>query len=527
MLGACHRPASLTLELPAIGFNMNQAQFLAAYDDYSILPRHLRRELLWWFKKLVAQKLLVNEPVILPQLGKIYIQFQPARARHNIRLDTTTVYPAKYKIKMSRFGYQQQRLYDKYNINVEYLGYKDYPSQSIADELAEASQYDLLTCKDFMRNLVEIIIAAAELDEKVMLYGLGSFKPNQLIIKRPDPVSPIGLYTCVTVSDNGEMWCAIPTIGASLTPLFSPDGITWNAESAINNWYYSAVAWSEFQVSFTAVGETVIDGLPYFVSMWSTDGKNWTEIVESFYFSPLSVWYAAPIDKWLAGGYDFSSGSMLESSDGINWAYVTGAVLTAVTGFAYSSTLELYVAVGFSDGTADKAYSSDGVNWTVSTDHLAANYYGVAWSESLECFVATADKAGVGYWSKSTDGINWTDTNIGTIAVINPPCAGSGKVKFVFTTYKNSRTYIWNSNDGISFMQRQEILNFTPLAITYNALLNRWAITSLAEADNAILMSNNGTVFYESRESTDPPPEPETRTVITYLPSKKLEESIN
>jgi nucleoid DNA-binding protein len=506
---------------------MNQAQFLNAFDDYTILPRKTRREILLYFKHLVAQKLLISEPVILPQLGKIFVQYQPPRTRHNIRLDTTTVYPAKYKIKMSRYGYQQQALYDKYNINVDYLGYKNYPSQSIAKELADLSEYDLLSCQDFMRNFVQIIIDAAKIDEKVMLYGIGSFKPIEIQVERPDPISPIGFYTGIASSNDGAKWCAIPMFMAGFTPLNSADGITWEASPAISETYYAAVAWSEALALFCAVGYVEVLGVPKFHTITSADGIAWSETVESFSFTCLCVYYAEAAGIWLSGGFFESVSSLLQSSDAISWSFVTAVPIVGIAGFAYSPTLALYVAVGFPNGICDKVYSVDAITWIASANYFAAEYAGVAWSESLEIFSATANKSGVGYHSYSLDGINWTNVNLGTVAFISAPAAGSGKVKFVFATYKDGSTRIWNSKNGLTYTQRQVIAGFLPLVITYNAELNQWAITGQDYAGDALLISKNGTVFYQSRTAADPPPAIEYRKVITYRPSAKLEESIN
>jgi len=442
-------------------------------------------------------------------------------------LDTTTTYPAKYKIKMARFGYAQQVLEPAFAPNNNYLGYKNFPSMRIAYDLAEFSEYDLLSCQDFMRNFIQVIIDTLSLDEKVVLYGIGTFKPETIVMQTADPVAVRMALSSIAVDDTNYIWCAVGLSGAANQVNRSVDNLHFEAVSTTNEIGNSAISFSPYLGLFCSVGTRFNIDANYFATMTSATGESWTETQTPEYFAPTCVIWSLPALQFICAGYDLGLGNLALSADGISWTMSDIPDLGVVTGLAYSESLEIYVAVGWTTGAADKAYSYDLVTWHASPDHFGRTYANVAYCKKRGLFCAVSINSGTIRASYSADGENWTETVVGSATTVSGIVAGEGKAAFIITAYQSGSPKLFKTYNGINWIQIAETLTIIPAGACYSELTNIFAVVSLSASVPAIAISQGGGNWYESRTTADSPPPVKFRNILTYRPSHKLEELIN
>jgi hypothetical protein len=239
---------------------------------------------------------------------------------------------------------------------------------------------------------------------------------------------------CDLINANG-LFVAI--CGSST--LWSTDGKTWTEVSLTGE---KAVFCVTFADNLFVAGGS--DNGSSCIFLWSTDGKTWTEgSVTSFTNGSIhNIIFANGI--WVAGVSTSSSySSFYTSLDGKNWSPITLSIQNVtIKCLIYANNI--FVA----GSNRDLWYSYDGSNWTRT--HKAGNDVdGICYAEGL--FVATQgiNSGGLIY---STDGVNWTN------------CLGTGlqgnffrEIKYaegvwIATSYNHSYgdgSYgIWRSTDG-------------------------------------------------------------------------------
>lgn len=502
---------------------MNQKEFLIAYDLYSLLPKKLKKDLLKQLKSLIALMVVNSDPVILPFLGKIFVEFQPSRVRYNVRAGTVTTYPAKNKIKMSRFKAQQQVLYPDWNPEVTFKTFSEYPSSSIAYKLRDWSGYDLLTCQDFMRTFVQIIIDTANSDEKVIISGIGTFKPIEIQNPYLDPVSSICSRGDAAYSSSVKRWVWVgrDEEGAKID-IASPNGVFVNVyENGIL--YLSGVAYSPILDIFVAVGFTESG----FVYMTSADGEVWTYNDGSPNFWAICIRWNSNLGLFVCGGYDFGDGAIAYSADGLSWNFAFCDELTQVWHIAISEDGSKIIACGNTDINQRVAYSVDVINWTRSAEHFTNLFVGAYWFIKNGAFyIAVSEDVG-GNIYKSVTGEFWEVVS-GAPFGISIALEGGGyfeKLGYVMRidglnkfSYsldgENWEDPITIGGDGISFLRN-------------NGQGDYWIAKNATIAAPSYSYSRGAKEWFVSRLSTEPPTPPTFRKVISYRPSTKLERSVN
>lgn len=213
----------------------------------------------------------------------------------------------------------------------------------------------------------------------------------------------LGLFVAAGNSNDG-----------SIGVCTSPDGVTWTSRG--NPWSPGgqgfAVAWSEAQAQFVAVGQY---GTANMIQT-SPDGVTWTGRTSAFDGNYASgVCYSPALDLWLAVGNN-SPDFALTSPDGITWTVT--ATGTQPVACCWCVTLGLFV-IG-SGGTPVIQTSPDGSAWTSQTTPFDAGFVGaIAEGKSGSVIAVGSNSAVTKAIMESTDAVTWTVDSAPVIDTLN------------------------------------------------------------------------------------------------------------
>lgn len=506
---------------------MNQKEFLDYFQYYTDIPKKTRYDLLKNLKSLMVVMVENSDPIIFPFLGKIIVQYQAARVRYDINLDSVIVFPAKNTVKMVRFGAQQQYLYSQYNPQYNYKTFSQYPSGSLGYALRDWTGYDLKTCMDFLAVFVQIILEVCAGGDKVVISRIGTFKPMPIKIESYDPVAPKIPLTGVAVDPVNNVWAAVGTLAEPNACLYSNDALNWSVGVRDGNFAATALCFSPELNIFLGVGGVYIDQDDFMGVLISSDGINWSETITGAKFAPVFVNWFSSGGFFIAAGFDSSDGSMALSADGTSWTMIKDTIFDYITGVAYSTALALYVAVGYSKDGYSTWLSSDGFSWSVGYPDSFSQWGGIIYSEKLELFFAWGDTAPTGFLASSPDGVVWTSVSGSASSAKYPVIGGEKTVQIVLTTTGSGVTDITIvDNKGADFYRNLN-LNITARAGAYNPENNNFVLVGNDTTRQTIAFSNGGINWFVSRTSSESPPTDLEREVISYKAAKYLDDKAN
>lgn len=207
---------------------------------------------------------------------------------------------------------------------------------------------------------------------------------------------------------------------------YSLDGISWTKSNLPANYEWSSIGYGQGLFYVTSLGDAAAsstDGLVWTLRDASTASLNVTatakDTISGTYAETSTLtsgtWTSVLYDgtRFLAVGYDGSSGLYATSTNGTSW---TNGTLPTVSGsfeytaVAYNGSNQYVAIIGGSGGTRNIAYSADGATWTGQTLALTANAY---WKDMVygagRYIAIRGDSSAVNY---STNGTSWTNAAV-------------------------------------------------------------------------------------------------------------------
>ena len=220
--------------------------------------------------------------------------------------------------------------------------------------------------------------------------GVGSPTSNS-IAWSTDGISWTGLGTSLLTSGadiawNGVIWVAVGNSNSSSTIAWSTDGKTWTGATNSNGGGNSltifshgcnAVAWNGSIWVAVGSGSTPFSASTYSIA-WSTDGRVWTPVVNSFSISAAltAVAWSDSTATWVAMG-NGPPNSIVYSTDGKVWTAVTNSTsIFSITGNAVAAALT---------ATCASACQNGGTCWSPNTCTCVAGW------EGAQCQTAFCD----------------------------------------------------------------------------------------------------------------------------------------
>lgn len=223
----------------------------------------------------------------------------------------------------------------------------------------------------------------------------------------------------MTYASDYRSVCYSPTLQRFVAvgdekPIWSDDGITWNAPTNVpkNGWYY--VRWVEDIGKFCMINYDYSGN--YFG--YSVDGKTWSSVTGK---SGLAFAYSNNLGRLVSVNFSFSQFAYSDD-EGLNWTTITQSIATVTDlnylSIDYSPTLDLFVAVGF--GKSGTPFSTDkilvsktGVTWSSVT--IPTNVpQRVYWSSEFSQFYITPRSSlnNAQIVAYSSDGYTWATSSL-------------------------------------------------------------------------------------------------------------------
>ncbi|MEO0108950.1 MAG: hypothetical protein ABIK62_07275 [candidate division WOR-3 bacterium] len=211
-----------------------------------------------------------------------------------------------------------------------------------------------------------------------------------------------GRWGHAVVVHNGKLWVLGGASTRGATQLlgdvwYSSNGVSWEAATLAAPWgprgHPEVVSWHD--TMWLMGGWLRVDTQLYANDIWcSTDGENWTRVIEAAPWSRRTGHRAVVCDNrvWVTGGYsDRPNNDVWCSSDCRDWSQVVAQAPWPARQYHQALVLDeqIWVIGGFASGGRyqDAWYSSDGSTWVAASNPAPwparSNHGGVVYNNRL------------------------------------------------------------------------------------------------------------------------------------------------